>query len=156
LSTHNPGILGIEIFPTSVHYYVTKWHFMFCKSPAAIAQNCVSLSSLILVDLLFPRFCPHRITYLQTVYIRLLTILLTSVEAERAFSAAGIFNSQQAFACSLSDHSINKLFSACLLFTGLERWFQLMKSTVVKFITARLVGMGNMWGPKAANSRPQQ
>ena len=44
LSTRNLGILGIEKFPISVHYYVTKWHFMFCcKSATAIAQDCMSL-----------------------------------------------------------------------------------------------------------------
>ena len=49
LSRHNPGIFGIEKYPKSVHYYVTKWHF---KSATAIAENCMTLSSLILVDLL--------------------------------------------------------------------------------------------------------
>ena len=40
---HNPGIFGIEKLPIYVHYYVTKWHFMFCcKSTTAIVQDCMT------------------------------------------------------------------------------------------------------------------
>jgi len=55
LSTRNPGIFWIEKFPINVHYYyVTKWHFMFCcKCATAIVQDCMSLPSLVLVNLLF-------------------------------------------------------------------------------------------------------
>ena len=59
---------------------------------------------------------------------------------ERTFSAASIFNTH--LRPHLSDRSIDTLFSACLLFTGSECWFQL-KSTVTKFIIGILVWVTN-------------